>query len=333
MECYKISKNQSDIMKGIAILMMLVHHGFTFPHWIVETVYEPDLIFAAYFNSPTRLCVGIFAFLTGWVYALDGRHSLKESGNKLIKFLVTYWIVCIPSLLIANIFGGYRLEFVGVLTEMLGLSNEVMIFCWYVPFYMISMLLLPCIFKLWDKSLWEGIITGIILPIVVFIGLEILLRGTIYEMVFLNLKHWFPCIAVGYLCNRYNLYSISEKWTRKIPSILLFVVGVVFCGLGRYFISALDFVYSAILVFTISNCTKNKENMLSKALCNFGKISTNMWFVHCLIYNSFTGYIFQPIIYSSRSPLFVMFYLVLFLYLVSYIVTKLDSIVLKLLCK
>lgn len=331
MESYKISKDQSNIIKGIAILLMLVHHGFTFPEWIEGTAYQPDLFFVTYFREPTRICVSLFAFVTGWSYALADTHSWNESGNKIKRFLVIYWIVCIPALLMAAVFCGYRPTVIHIATEMLGLSDDVMIFCWYVAFYIVSMLLLPWIYKFWEQSLLKGLVTGVILPIAVFTGFLFLLKGTVFEMLAKNLRHWFPCIAVGYLCNRYNLFSFVKNWTRKIPPILLLVVGVAFCGIGRYFFSAIDFVYCAVFVFAIANCTEDKENLGLNFFKSLGTVSTNIWFLHCLIYNSYTGHIFQLIFYSLKSPLFIMGILVLVLYAVSYAVTTFDGVVSKLL--
>ena len=65
-----MTKEQSNIVKGFAILLMLVHHFFTFPQWIMGG-YTPNPQFVSTFNSPTKLCVCMFAFLNGWAFAID----------------------------------------------------------------------------------------------------------------------------------------------------------------------------------------------------------------------------------------------------------------------
>lgn len=332
-EDFKISKEQSAVIKGVAILLMLIHHGFTFPQWITDGVYQPNPIFAAYFNAPTRLCVGLFAFVTGWAYALKDRHSIQESKTKIIKFLCTYWIVCVPALIFAGACGGYRPNAIGIMTELLGLSNDVMKFCWYVPFYIMAMALLPCLYLLWNQSLAKGIITGMIIPIAAFIGLESLLKGTVFQMLFNSLKHWFPCITVGYLCKRYDLFSVAWKKTSRIPPTLLCLTGTVFCGVGRFLLPAFDFAYCAIMVFSIVNCTRTRDGLLIKALGSLGNMAANIWFLHCLIFNPYTGHIFQAVFYRSNNPLVIMAGLVATLYLSSFWVTKLDTTVIQFVCK
>ncbi len=66
---FELSKRDSDIIKGIAIILMYVHHFFCFPTWYVDGISYPQLTgFAEFFRFPTKICVPVFAFLTGYVY-------------------------------------------------------------------------------------------------------------------------------------------------------------------------------------------------------------------------------------------------------------------------
>ena len=59
----------TNILKGIAVIFMFVHHMFTFPRWYIDSISYPELKdFASFFCSPFKLCVGMFAFLTGYSY-------------------------------------------------------------------------------------------------------------------------------------------------------------------------------------------------------------------------------------------------------------------------
>ena len=88
-EKYYISKDTSMVIKGIAILLMIVHHMFTFPNWIIGG-YEPNLLFAMYFNVPTRICVGMFAFITGWAFCIQEKRRIKDIFRKILSFYIMY---------------------------------------------------------------------------------------------------------------------------------------------------------------------------------------------------------------------------------------------------
>lgn len=163
-----ISKEQSYIIKGFAILLMLVHHFYTFPAWIVSVWGdESNLRFASLFNSPTKLCVCIFAFINGWTFAFK-TVSWKEAFLKIKKLLLNYWCVAIPALIIAGTVCGYSLSAQTILKELLGLSSSVMIFAWYVPFYCVSILVMVPLQKLMSRNVEIGVVFGVILPIAIF---------------------------------------------------------------------------------------------------------------------------------------------------------------------
>lgn len=96
-----IKKDITNLLKGIAIILMITHHFFTFPNWYIEVISYPSLIsFSTYFCVPTKICVSIFAFLTGWSYAFNKNQNIKYSINKIVKFLINYWIIYFILLLI-----------------------------------------------------------------------------------------------------------------------------------------------------------------------------------------------------------------------------------------
>ena len=318
------------MLKGIAILLMLIHHAFTFPEWIVVG-YTPNPAFAHYLNSPTKLCVGIFAFITGWAVALDAELTIKKAGKKILKLLFTYWIVCILVMMIAVGVCGYRPSILNVVGEFAGINRTLMVFCWYVPFYIESMLLLCISPKAYDRNIALGVVTGIVLPKVVFMLLARSFSGTLFEEQFANLRHWYPCIAVGYLCNRYNIFSYCRDLTKKIPKTLLLIAGMSFCAIGRYFSTTFDFIYCAVLVFSIADYMNQckSENKIGGMLIALGKHSLNMWLIHCVYFTPITREVFQPFIYWPRNGLLVCIVFVIELTVMSAIVNKVKILLLR----
>ncbi len=258
-------------------------------------------------------------------------HTAKDTFLKIVRFLLNYELICIPSLIIAKVCCQYEFGTYEAVTEMLGLTSNVMIFCWYVPFYIISLLLMLLIYRIMDKGLGISCLVGIVAPILLFSGMKTVADGTIFATLFNNLKHWFPCIAVGYMCNKFNLFSMVKKKIEKIPVIIVLLVAVVGCGVGRYFVSALDFLYCMILVFSLSNMLyrTEKNTVWKDILKKFGLVSTNIWYLHCLFFSSATRELFQPLAYWSKSAFITLMVLLAELYILSFVITRAQTKLLK----
>lgn len=90
-------------IKGAAIILMVCNHLFPIPEWI----YPENNYFSLSFGSKTiasyiggfgKICVAIFAFLTGIaMFYTYSKAELKKSWvhtlRKLPRFLGTYWMI------------------------------------------------------------------------------------------------------------------------------------------------------------------------------------------------------------------------------------------------
>ena len=91
-----IDREYTNIIKGIALLLMFIHHLFTFPDtFLIKNINVPDLqCFAEIFNEPTKICVSIFAFVTGYFYFFNKsktyRYSLKKASDLYVNYLVVF---------------------------------------------------------------------------------------------------------------------------------------------------------------------------------------------------------------------------------------------------
>ena len=332
-EKYYISKDTSMVIKGIAILLMIVHHMFTFPNWIIGG-YEPNLLFAMYFNVPTRICVGMFAFITGWAFCIQEKRRIKDIFRKILSFYIMYWIVFIILLLFACVICGYKPDLIVLLPEILGLANDFMKFCWYVTFYAVALIVMFLIYKLLDRSLVCAIVSGLVFPTVLFLVLEMVISFKILADLVNDLKHYFPCIAVGYICNKYNIFGVIHRYTYRINQSILFAVAFALTFASRYYIRAFDFIYSPIIVYGIANLCDSKYRCkmiltLQMVLKKLGMQATNIWFIHCAIFCNATRTYIQPYIYLSSNALINLLVAMFSLYVCSSILTVLDKCILR----
>ena len=319
---YEISKQQSYMIKGITILLMLFHHFFTFPQWIVDETLDYSCF--SVLSSPSKLCVCIFAFINGWTFAF--RYvSWKDASYKIKRLLINYWCIAIPAILVVCIICKQKMTLVLILKELFGFSNAIMIFAWYIPFYCISILVMTAIQRIIERNILSGIAVGVIIPILTFSFLKKLATTAEIQTMFNNLKHWFPCVSVGFMSNKYNWLGKLEYMTEKVNGIILSAIIVIGCFAGRYYISGLDFVYCVLLVFAIMSLQIRGNSLRGKVLQLCGKNSSNMWFLHCLFFGEFTRTFFQPFAYFARIPILVYLFAVIELLLMSEFIEKIKT--------
>lgn len=123
------SRETTGALKGIALILMFVHHFFTFPGWITCGVEYPWIQeFTNQFCAPTDICVCLFAFLTGYLFFFSPG-TLRYGLRKITDFLLSYWLVAVPMIAAAALLGCFTLSRNGVLAELLGVRNQVMSFC------------------------------------------------------------------------------------------------------------------------------------------------------------------------------------------------------------
>jgi hypothetical protein len=91
----EIRKQDTDYLKGIAILLMFAHHLFAFPERILPPASYIPLIQGYHieelFGSFGKICVAVFLFLSGYGFAINGKTSLKYYSEKVLRFFQIYW--------------------------------------------------------------------------------------------------------------------------------------------------------------------------------------------------------------------------------------------------
>lgn len=204
-----LSYDTSAVMKGIALIFMFIHHFFTFPNWYVEGISYPELAFLVdHFCMPFKICVSVFAFLTGYFYYFAPNKNIKYSFRKITDFLIMYWMIYLPYLLAAILLGYYDVPWTDAVLELFALKHHVMTFGWYVYFYTISMLILPVMVKLSEKNTARAVIFGILLPVIVCtVCMQKISNKMIYAVVN-DMRVWFPCIAIGFIFGRFSLFNV-----------------------------------------------------------------------------------------------------------------------------
>ncbi len=323
------SKDETNIVKGVAIIFMFIYHFFTFPSWIITGSDYPNLSsFANLFQMPLRICIPIFAFLTGYLYFHAKEKTFKYSARKILNIYISYWVVlAILAIIIFICNIPFNPGIKATLYEIVGVRNGIMCFCWYVFFYAISMLLLALIRPLL-KTL-SGTIIMVIISSICFKAISLYPIGIIGKYYASALGGFFPCILMGAACAQGKFFEkyldpmLAKRFKRKgvslialaltslavfivrkkVPSLCLFQL-VTPSGNTDLTIN-LDLIYAPIICYTIINIFRIiRFKPLTTVLTEFGSMSLLMWFIHCVFFNASKSYT-QPLLYWLYNPIAV----------------------------
>lgn len=333
---FYLDRNMSIFLKGIAIILMVFHHSFGSPSWYIESIAYPELFRYTWYITLSGgfLVVPMFAFLTGWSYFFHKDKSFKYSLKKIIYFLISYWIIYIPFLLIAIVICGYKPNIIKSILELFGFFGTIMHFAWYVYFYIVSMLFLPLYVKFFpQKNFYVDFVC------IVIIGILIKHLSDMIEFTYEGIKpltyigNNLPIVLMGYLCGKYKfldkIYQIVIKNINYIIRVFLSWL-IIFAMLVMYIENPIieigtGIIYTPIFLVCAFIINIYRFKYLNKILHFLAIHSMNIWFLHCIFFSEITRELFQPIAYLPHNPILVVIWILLLCSMVSIIVKKVQD--------
>lgn len=331
-------KSTTNIIKGVALIMMLVHHLFTFPHYWIDGINYPLLAeVSGFFQNQLKICVPVFCFLTGYFYCFCKTKTYKYSFKKITDFLINYWILFIVFGLLAVFIAGYRYSFSDIVLEAFGILRPTMYFCWYVYFYCIALLLLPLVSKIMGKKIYIDLFIAIVLVQYPFNHLANFFDSSFWAFeIFKSISSWIPVLLMGYVFAQYELYSkldkiFSKYFVSKVSDFILSLVLVIVFPILRWYEPVcalvfqkipqvnmtLDVVYVPFFVFGIIRLSRIiTEKHIHFVVSKIGEKSLLMWFTSCIFYGNMKEY-FQPVLYFPKNPVLVTIWGLILTYLMA----------------
>ncbi len=338
-------KRETDLLKGIALILMFVHHFFTFPSWWIEGVSYPIFLRAApYLSSPLKICVCIFCFLTGYSYFFRPKKNLSYSLRKITDLLIRYWAVFFIFAALACWLVGQTYTPVSFLLEMAALSRPIMVFCWYVTFYVLFMLLMPLLSRILGRRLSVDLLLSVLVFPACIKAVNAFIPSAMLSEALTLLEEWIPCVFIGYLTAAHGLFEKAERILERLRwrpgRIILAVLAVLILPFGRYFLPrltfytptiplidkvftltvSLDFIYTPLFLFFLLVLVRAtaRAKVPAKILESIGQESLLMWFLSCLFYNPCRE-IFQPVLYFCPSAALVTIWGLMLCYAVAFV--------------
>ncbi|CNH97865.1 Acyltransferase family [Yersinia pekkanenii] len=320
------TRNETNYIKGIAIILMLMHHLFAFPERIPPDVniinsfpfitWDIDNFIASF----GKICVAMFLFISGYGYSFKNKISFKYSFNKLKKLYFSYWLVFIIFIPIGFLFVNNDWDDsspIKLAKNIIGVSSDYNGEWWFIRLYVVYVLALPIISRL--NSITLIFMALISLPLGYFS------QRMGYNVISMYLAWLYPFIS-GYVFGKEN---------KKIAGIMKhlnppFFYSFSFLCIMSFFVTFKTYglIVTSPLFVMLIKCIYN-STIHHHIINNLGTHSLYMWLTH-----SFFCYYYTPeIIYSVRYAPLILFLLILISYITSVILDNIEHIIKKLYVK
>lgn len=189
-----------------------------------------------------------------------------------------------------------------------------MTFAWYVYFYVFIMITLPFLVKLFKGNILFDFSVPLFITIFFLVLFHFIqLPG---QTVIDNCICWFPCVLIGYLFAKYNVFNYMIKILRiKNPAFYFGIILVIMiCRLIKASIFGvnLDVIFAPMVIYSLIVILSNtKFKFIKKILKFLGEHSLNIWFLHSIFFSIYTREVFQRIAYLPGNPILVVVWVIL----------------------
>ncbi|MCM3650414.1 acyltransferase family protein [Metabacillus litoralis] len=331
----EITKKDMKILKGVAILFMLLLHLFARKeeNRLYETFPEfngvPLIYYLGLFGDA---CVPIYCFASGYglfmVMNKDQQFIVRKNFLRVFKLLINFWIILLIFVLISFSIG--KADYIlGSLTEFLlnffVLSNSYNGAWWFLQTYIFLVILSPILIRLIKKynSITLLLASGIIYLLsyvqrikqVFDFGENDLLNLFVTALVLFGTSQ-LPYI-VGSIFAKEKIYSkLYSKYNNLNYKNI-------FCALGIFSLVIIHSIFETMFIAPFTAiafiCLFNlldKTIFIQKVFILFGNHSTNIWLTHMFFYITFLS----ELTFAPRYPVLIFFWLLLLCLITSYVI-------------
>jgi len=317
-----LTRDDSSIAKGAAILLMMIHHLFAFPERIpvgfeyhsILPHFRPEFQIGVF----GRLCVGLFLFLSGFGFGAKPAHEIAYSCIKRAAAFYRVYIVNLVLLIgIAYFFfnplslqypdWSYSLSFSAstILQNVFLLSTSCCPEWWFARLYILAIFFIYPVCEIFCRKRVSNLIMVSILAYLVAVSTASHTSPKFFHDFnrFLFRQITFVC---GFVLSRYPAITVSirgwvPEWLTSMPALprnglLLLFVFFVHQLLG----TNLDVLLAPL--FIIGFLPLSKQFHCDAAFAFLGKHSASMWMNHTFI----CYYFFPKQIYGLKNPLLIL---------------------------
>lgn len=332
----KYGKEESIKLKGIAIILMLLHHMFN-GGWMYESynisffpLNEVIVNNLAWFG---KNCVSIFAFISA--YGLSEKYKVDYNPRECIfKIYKNYWFVYLLAIVITSILNNYFIEiFIHPYGVIFGCGYFVLDFLglsgllgtpsfngswWYVSLALVIIFSVPIIVEL-IKKLGRSVTGFIVIILPIIYGIQFQGNNAVLS--------FMPVVFAGVL------FSYDDIFTKLVVNRFIeHVILVIFmCGsivlylrlpVEKYYYVNYGVVPLILIIFSVRYIITIP--VLKRVLTVLGRNSMNIFYVHIFIRSIYL----EKFVYSFGNWFICMGVLLILSLVTSVVIEKIKKIVL-----
>lgn len=293
-----MEKQTTQKIKGIAILIMIAHHFLVYDFGAEFSNTWVDI------GSNLKICVGIYAVLSGYGYFFAREKTMKYGLKKSWGLLQEYWITLFVIFIPCAIREGWQVTPKNLLINLFALGPNLNWNAWYVHFFIFCMLVMPWVSKGFRFHPVVNIGLALGIPFALEAGIKVVFPNfgeiTMLQVLF-NCMLYFGVFLVGYLMAQYNIIRrVNLSW---ILGLLLMVAAIGLRIVLRHFNTFgfnMDAICAPIFVVGAAKFFEGVPAKYTSAFDVLGKYSTGMWFFHAVFFATYVKDYFQPMMTAAR---------------------------------
>lgn len=318
-----MTKKDSQILKGVAILLMLFYHLFFMKRnaGLCSHMFYIDGIGLAYYISRMANPVSFFIILSGYgLYAVNKKGDANR-WRRLRRIILHYWLILFIFVTIGHVMfpNTYPGNFINIINNITAFHTTYNGEHWFIFPYLLLAISSPFLFRICDNYK-PAVVLGMTFFLYLFSCFLISKYGNSY--LYTHMLAYHPILYTSLLFNfilgalackngwlNKENYNITSSWAW----ILLTSICIIRCMFKSSAFHNL-FVFAFIWLWLQTN----RPKWLDSILAHFGHHSMNIWLIHTF----FCYYLFHDWIYGFKYPVFVYSVLLLVSYLSSHIINR-----------
>lgn len=322
----RFGKRETAIVKGAAVVLMLVHHLFYQEEYLENCIFllphEKEGLLL--FGQLSKVCVALFVLLSGYgLYKswenLEGRtritwkESIQFSFRYIKKLLIQYWWAVIPFAVfgvvtgmrsLSEVYGPNLTDRWKILTDILGInymlfdfSNQYNITCWYLSVAIVLYLIFPILH--WMLKTNPILFCGLVLLIGFYPGSILIFRQPM----------WLLPFAMGMLFAHVGVLDAVCTMIERLdwPGALGIVLFLLAAARIRIYYPLVSDGVLAFAIICVLLAVVEYIRPVGTILEFLGKHSANIFMTHTFFYY----YYFTKFFYALRFPALILLSLLL----------------------
>lgn len=301
-----ISLTDTNALKGIALILLLIHHLFWTGKMPVDDVEILGYTVVQNVGIWSRVCVSLFVILSGYGLTVSApkfneRGSLWQFYKKrYIKLMLNYWFIYLMFVpygvfVVGRTFGEvYHGSWIRPILDFFGLHSAVTRDAfgynptwWFYGCIIMLYAIFPLLYR-YRHNWWV---------LILFSLLSMEFGG--YIPLYHECALYVPSFVAGILLANADVKCIQTKWWQKIL-LLLFLLIV---SLLRFKIEGYKELWDMLIALSIiiTYKTMGVSAIIEQALAFIGKHSFNIFLFHTFIFWLY----FRPFIYWTTNPVLI----------------------------